>query len=55
VLFGPGDDLLNLANDAIVTFQTKAVLNGQKGRNAATLGPGNVLGSPNLKHLPNAS
>lgn len=55
VRFGPGDDVLNLATDAIVTFQRKASFNGQNGSNSSNVGLGHVLGSPSLKHLPNAT
>ena len=51
VRFGPGDDVLNLANDAIATFQKKAVVNGQKGNNTAKVGTGKVVGRASLKHF----
>lgn len=49
VNLGGGDDTLNLAIDAEVTFQKAATLDGQGGQNTAYADTANVSGLPKLK------
>ena len=46
---GGGDDTLNLAIDAEVTFLKAATLNGQNGQNTANVHTANLSGVPKLK------
>ncbi|MFN9718160.1 MAG: hypothetical protein ACK58L_05660, partial [Planctomycetota bacterium] len=48
---GEGDDTLTLANDTVVSSQTGAVLNGQKGSNTVSVGIGKALGKFRFKHF----
>lgn len=48
---GRGDDVLNLAKDAIVTFKKSATLNGQPDSNTANVGTGKVVGKARLKNF----
>jgi hypothetical protein len=46
---GDGDDTLNLAVDAVVSFNEKATLDGQNGDNMASVHVANLAGAPMLK------
>jgi hypothetical protein len=48
---GAGDDTLNLALDAVVTFKKQASLDGRGGTNVANVHAANVVGTPGVKHF----
>ncbi|HQZ68682.1 MAG TPA: hypothetical protein PLY87_26525 [Planctomycetaceae bacterium] len=48
---GSGDDTLELATGAKVTFRKFAKINGRKGQNTANINHANVVNSPKLRHF----